>query len=46
MKTYRILKKLDKAGLKTWVSMEPYPTPQLPRMKNTGSEKLMKFWKE
>jgi len=34
------LKKLDEAGLKTWVSMEPYPTPQLPRMKNTGSEKI------
>ena len=34
------LKKLDKAGLKTWVSMEPYPTPQLPRLKNTGAEEI------
>jgi len=34
------LKKLANAGLKTWVSMEPYPPPSLPRLKNTGSENI------
>ncbi len=34
------LKKLAKAGLKTWVSMEPYPTPQLPRLDKTGAENI------
>ncbi|MGQ9845801.1 MAG: three-Cys-motif partner protein TcmP [Caldisericia bacterium] len=34
------LKRLAKPGLKTWVSMEPYPTPQLPRLKKTGAEKI------
>lgn len=34
------LKKLAKAGLKTWVSMEPYPTPHLPRLKETGAERI------
>jgi DNA repair photolyase len=34
------LKKLTKAGLKTWVSMEPYPTPQLPRLKETKAENI------
>jgi len=34
------LKKLAKAGLKTWVSMEPYPTPQLPRLKETKAENI------
>ncbi len=34
------LKNLAKSGLKTWVSMEPYPTPQLPKLKNTGAEKI------
>lgn len=37
------LKKLAKAGLKTWVSMEPYPTPRLPRLENTGAEKIDKI---
>jgi len=34
------LKNLAKAGLKTWVSMEPYPTPQLPKLENTEAEKI------
>lgn len=34
------LKKLANAGLKTWVSMEPYPTPQLPRLKETKAENI------
>jgi three-Cys-motif partner protein len=34
------LKKLAKARLKTWVSMEPYPTPQLPRLKETKAENI------
>jgi three-Cys-motif partner protein len=37
------LKKLNRAGLKTWVSMEPYPTPQLPKLKNTEAEKIDKI---
>lgn len=34
------LEKLAKAGLKTWVSMEPYPTPQLPKLEKTGAESI------
>ena len=34
------LKKLAKARLRTWVSMEPYPTPQLPRLKETKAENI------
>jgi len=34
------LKKLAESGLKTWVSMEPYPTPQLPRLDKTGAENI------
>jgi three-Cys-motif partner protein len=34
------LEKLSKTGLKTWVSMEPYPTPQLPRLKETKAENI------
>lgn len=34
------LKKLAKAGLRTWVSMEPYPTPQLPKLEKTGAEHI------
>lgn len=30
------LKKLSKAGLKTWISMEPYPTPNLDRNQDLG----------
>lgn len=37
------LKKLAKAGLKTWVSMEPYPTPNLPRLERTGAENIEKI---
>lgn len=34
------LEKLAKAGLKTWVSMEPYPTPKLPKLEETGAENI------
>ncbi len=34
------LEKLAKAGLKTWVSLEPYPTPQLPKLEETEAEKI------
>ena len=34
------LKRLSEAGLKTWASMEPYPTPQLPRLERTGAENV------
>jgi len=34
------LEKLANAGLKTWVSMEPYPPPSLPRLQKTGSENI------
>ena len=34
------LEKLANAGLKTWVSMEPYPTPQLLRLKETKAENI------
>ena len=36
----KALKKLHDAGLKTWVSMEPYPTP------NLANQDLMKILKE
>ncbi len=35
------LKRLHKAGLKTWVSMEPYPTPNL--MKGNGIKELLEI---
>lgn len=34
------LKKLAKAGLRTWVSMEPYPTPKLPKLNKTSAENI------
>ncbi len=34
------LEKLARAGLKTWVSMEPYPTPKLPKLEETGAENI------
>ena len=37
------LKKLTKAGLRTWVSMEPYPTPKLPKLNETGAEHIEKI---
>ena len=39
-KRIKSLEKLAKAGLRTWVSMEPYPTPQLPRIKETKAENI------
>jgi three-Cys-motif partner protein len=39
-KRIKSLEKLAKAGLRTWVSMEPYPTPQLPRLKETKAENI------
>jgi DNA repair photolyase len=38
------LKKLHDAGLKTWVSMEPYPTPNL--VKGNGITNLLKILNE
>lgn len=34
------LEKLAEAGLKTWVSIEPYPTPQLPKLEKTDAENI------
>ena len=39
-KRIKSLEKLAKAGLRTWVSMEPYPTPHLPRLKETNAENI------
>ncbi len=39
-KRIKSLEKLAKAGLRTWVSMEPYPTPHLPRLKETKAENI------
>lgn len=42
-KRIKSLEKLAKAGLRTWVSMEPYPTPQLPKLEKTGAENIEKI---
>lgn len=43
-KRIRSLKKLHKAGFKTWVSMEPYPTPNL--MRGNGIRELLQLLNE
>lgn len=45
-KRLQSLKKLAEAGQKTWVSMEPYPTPQLPRLKETRAERIDEILKK
>lgn len=44
-KRIKSLKKLAKAGLKTWVSMEPYPTSTLPRLEKTEAENIEEILK-